>query len=170
MQPDQAKLFMNFFTSTIDNETPITKKVIGAIPEDKRDYKPAEKSRTAMEIAWHLVSSEIWFLDGLASGEFGPEAERPAGVTTVAGILAWYEERLAPAIAKVKALPAEKLAAKIPFFGVMNESLVAYLNMMIVHSVHHRGQLSAYLRPMGAKVPDIYGGSADEPFQMPAGI
>ncbi len=62
------------------------------------------------------------------------------------------------------------LAAKIPFFGVMNEPLVAYLNMMIVHSVHHRGQLSAYLRPMGAKVPDIYGGSADEPFQMPAGI
>jgi uncharacterized damage-inducible protein DinB len=43
-----------------------------------------------------------------------------------------------------------------------------YLQFMLMHLSHHRGQLSTYLRPMGSKVPSIYGGSADEPFQMPA--
>ena len=51
---------------------------------------------------------------------------------------------------------------------MINAPAVTFLNFMNVHAIHHRGQLSAYLRPMGAKVPKIYGGSADEPFQMPA--
>jgi uncharacterized damage-inducible protein DinB len=45
---------------------------------------------------------------------------------------------------------------------------VVYLNFMITHAVHHRGWLCAYLRPMGAKAPSIYGGSSDEPWQAPA--
>jgi len=53
----------------------------------------------------------------------------------------------------------------IPFFGVMEMPAVAYLNFMNLHTAHHRGQLSTYLRPMGSKVPSIYGGSADEPFK-----
>ena len=52
----------------------------------------------------------------------------------------------------------------IPLFG-MEMPAVTYLNFLNLHSSHHRGQLSAYLRPMGAKVPAIYGGSADEPMQ-----
>jgi len=168
MQPDQAKFLLNYLLPAIETETAITKKVIAAIPEDKRNYKPAEKSRTAMEIAWHIVSSEVWFLEGLATCQFGAEAERPAGVNTVAGVLAWYSDKLPPALEKVNAIPADKLAANTPFFGILNEPLVAYLSMLTVHSIHHRGQLSVYLRPMGAKVPDIYGGSADEPFQPPA--
>jgi len=47
----------------------------------------------------------------------------------------------------------------------MNEPAFSYLQFAQDHLVHHRGQLSTYLRPMGGKVPDIYGGSADEPFQ-----
>jgi uncharacterized damage-inducible protein DinB len=45
----------------------------------------------------------------------------------------------------------------------MQAPAATYLGLLIKHSVHHRGQLSAYLRPMGGKVPAIYGGSADEP-------
>jgi uncharacterized damage-inducible protein DinB len=48
-----------------------------------------------------------------------------------------------------------------------NFPAVAYLSIMSRHSIHHRGQLAAYLRPMGGKVPNIYGGSADEPFEPP---
>jgi uncharacterized damage-inducible protein DinB len=50
----------------------------------------------------------------------------------------------------------------------MNMPNVMYLGFMTNHSVHHRGQLSTYLRAMNAHVPSIYGGSADEPFEMPA--
>jgi uncharacterized damage-inducible protein DinB len=45
---------------------------------------------------------------------------------------------------------------------------VVYVAFMSNHSIHHRGQLSTYLRPMGSKVPSIYGGSADEPITRPS--
>ena len=60
---------------------------------------------------------------------------------------------------------ADKLTKPVPLFGVMELPAVAYLNLLNLHSSHHRGQLSTYLRPMGSKVPAIYGGSADEPMQ-----
>lgn len=74
---------------------------------------------------------------------------------------------MAAAIASLKGLSAEHLAAPVQFFH-MTMPAVVYLNFMLLHSAHHRGQLSAYLRPMGAKVPSIYGGSADEPFEAAA--
>jgi uncharacterized damage-inducible protein DinB len=61
-------------------------------------------------------------------------------------------------------LSAEELGTPVDFLGLRNDPAVAYLNIAIRHSVHHRGQLSAYLRPMGAKVPAIYVESADEPY------
>jgi uncharacterized damage-inducible protein DinB len=86
----------------------------------------------------------------------------------ISDILSWYETNYADRIAKLKALPADKLTQVIPAFGVFELPAVMYLNFMLMHMAHHRGQLSAYLRPMGSKVPRIYGGSADEPFEMPA--
>jgi uncharacterized damage-inducible protein DinB len=53
-------------------------------------------------------------------------------------------------------------------FGMFNLPAVMYLQFMLNHSIHHRGQLSSYLRPMGAKVPSIYGGSFDEPMEHPS--
>jgi uncharacterized damage-inducible protein DinB len=51
---------------------------------------------------------------------------------------------------------------------MFNLPAVMYLQFMLNHSIHHRGQLSSYLRPMGAKVPSIYGGSFDEPMEHPS--
>ena len=65
---------------------------------------------------------------------------------------------------KLKELPADKAVKPVPLFG-MEMPAIAYCNFLNLHSSHHRGQLSSYLRPMGAKVPAIYGGSADEPMQ-----
>jgi uncharacterized damage-inducible protein DinB len=65
-------------------------------------------------------------------------------------------------LAQAKTLTGEQLAKEIKFY-MFNLPAVSYLNFAQVHSIHHRGQLSVYLRPMGAKVPSIYGGSADEP-------
>jgi len=65
----------------------------------------------------------------------------------------------------IRAMPGEKLAKPVTFFGMFNFPVAAYLGFMNNHSIHHRGQLATYLRPMGAKVPSIYGGSYDEPFQ-----
>jgi uncharacterized damage-inducible protein DinB len=112
----------------------------------------------------------MWFLDAVTNGEFAmPDPSAEQAVTSVAGALKIYDEDFGPALEKVKALSGEVLAKDVLMMGAFNMSAVIYLSFLIRHTVHHRGQLSAYLRPMGAKVPSIYSGSADEPFEMPSG-
>ena len=163
MTPEQAKGISLFLLAALEQEAAATRKVIAAVPADKLDYRPHPTNMSAIELASHVATSEIWFLNSIAAGSF-PMEEGPK-FATPAEILAWYDRELPGALAKVKELSGEKLAAVIDFFGMKFPNVV-YLNFCQVHSVHHRGQLSAYLRPMGAKVPSIYGGSADEPFQM----
>ncbi|MBI3670258.1 MAG: DinB family protein [Acidobacteria bacterium] len=169
MQPEHAKFLADFILANCEREYPTTRKVIAAIPEAKRDYRPDPRSRSALELAWHIAHAEVWFAEGVASGEFQPEDEtKPAHIQTVADVLAYYDRHFPVTLAKVKALSAEKFAQKVPFYGVYNEPAVVYLSFLNSHTTHHRGQLAAYLRPMGSKVPNIYGGSADEPFQSAA--
>ena len=170
MTPEQAKGMAEFFISVIEMETPTNRKIIAAVPEDKKDYRPHADSRSALELARHIPGTDIWFLDAVANGEFAmPDPAAEESITTVAGALKVYDEQLDRALQKVKALSGEQLAKEVSMMGVFNMPVVIYLSFLIRHTVHHRGQLSAYLRPMGAKVPAIYGGSADEPMQMPGG-
>jgi uncharacterized damage-inducible protein DinB len=163
MNPEQAKGISLFLIAALEQEFATTRKIIAAVPADKSDYRPHPTSKSALELANHIPTSEVWFLNGIASGNF-PMDEGPS-FNTPAEALAYYDREFPAALAKVKALSGEQLAAVIDFFGMKFPNVV-YLNFCQVHSIHHRGQLSAYLRPMGAKVPSIYGGSADEPFQM----
>ena len=169
MQPDQAVIFRDVYVGTLRHEHTATKRCIAAVPDGKGDYTPHPTSMTASQLAWHLASSEIWFLDGVLNGqfEFGGDAPRPQGVNSGSEMAAWYEKAFADRAAKLEAMTPEQLAKPI-HFAMFNDPAVTYLSFAIRHSAHHRGQLSAYLRPMGAKVPAIYGGSADEPFEMPA--
>jgi len=64
----------------------------------------------------------------------------------------------------VQAMTAEQLLTPVDFYGVMTAPVFRFLLFANNHSIHHRGQLAAYLRPMGSKVPSIYGGSADVPW------
>ena len=168
MNPEQGKFLCKIFCDTIQMEFETTKKVIRAVPDDKKNYKPDPKSMSAHELAWHLAGSEIFFLDGILNGKYEMSGEQPAPPPTIGAILEWYEGAHKDRIAKLQSLPADKLVQPVPFFGVMELPAVAFLNLMNLHTSHHRGQLSTYLRPMGAKVPGIYGGSADEPFQASA--
>jgi uncharacterized damage-inducible protein DinB len=64
----------------------------------------------------------------------------------------------------VLALDGAHLAATVDFYGMQMPN-AQFLVWQAVHNAHHRGQLATYLRPMGSKVPSIYGGSADEPWK-----
>lgn len=168
MSPEEARGMAAFFTMVIENEMPTNIKVLEAIPEDKSGYRPDDKARSALELARHIVVSDLWFTDAVINGEFEmPSDESEKALTSVAQAVALYKEKLPAAIEKIRALPGEQLAKEMNMFGVFNFPTVVYLSFLIRHCVHHRGQLSTYLRPMGGKVPSIYGGSADEPFQMP---
>ena len=93
---------------------------------------------------------------------------KAAAPTTVEEMTSQYESGMAAGMAKVKAMTGEQLAKPVSFFGIMDLPAVMYLQFLSNHSIHHRGQLSTYLRAMNAHVPSIYGGSADEPFQASA--
>jgi uncharacterized damage-inducible protein DinB len=165
MNPEQAAFVAQMFTQGLEREYAITRRILAAVPEDNKHYRPDENSRTAFALASHIASSDVWFLNSIAKGEFVREGTKEFG--SVAEIVAYYDKEFPAALAKVKSLPAEKLASEITF-AIFNLPAVAYLGFVNNHSIHHRGQLAVYLRPMGAKVPAIYGGSFDEPMKMPA--
>jgi uncharacterized damage-inducible protein DinB len=159
---EHAKIIADYTLTDYEQERAPTKRVIGAVPDGQESYAPSAKCMTSLDLAWHLASSELFFLNGVCSGQFsGGESKRPDHIRSAQNVLAWYDENLPPAIARARSLSGEQLAQVIDFFGMMQLPGVAYLNLMVKHSVHHRGQLSAYLRPMGAKVPGIYGPSGD---------
>ena len=170
MNAEQAKFLVEYFAKMIESEVPTTAKVIAAVPEDRKDYKPDEKSRSAWDLAKHLATTDVWFLDGIIKGSFvfDPNEPEPAGLNTIEDLVTFYNRELPARITQLRGLPAEKLTETVDFFGVMKMPNASYVGFAQNHCVHHRGQLAAYLRAMGGKVPSIYGGSADEPFAAAA--
>ncbi len=164
MQPDQAEFLLQFLLPQLESEQIVTKKIVSAVPSDMGDFKPDPKSRSAFKLAWHIAVVEMWFLDAVLHRQFGDTATLPAEMKTSHDVAQWYAQNFAERLAPLQALSGQLLATPVDFLGLRNDPAVAYLNIAIRHSVHHRGQLSAYLRAMGAKVPAIYVESADEPY------
>ena len=168
--PEFAATFRDVLVFSLRQEMKTTAQVIAAIPEARRDYRPDPKARTAFELGWHLASADVWFLEGIASMSFekmyenetNQDALRPG---SIGEIVAWYNSDMAAALKKIGAMSPAQLNTVINFFGVFNLPAFQYIQFALNHSIHHRGQLSSYLRPMGSKVPNIYGGSADTPMQ-----
>lgn len=157
---DDRALFLQFW----DKEAAATRKVISRIPEGS-DYRPDPKSRTAREIAWLIVREEAVLADGLGKGTLEwQEVSAPASVKEV---LSAYDKQHEAATKKLKALNAATWERKVPFMfqgqEVMSETGSGNAWGFFFDIIHHRGQLSTYLRPMGSTVPQIYGPSADEP-------
>ena len=163
MTPDFAAGLCAMMLDGIQREAECTKRVIAAVPDDKSDYRPDPNARTARELAWHLANTDIQFLDGIAELNFKMENPEHKPQTS-SEIVQWYDENVKRGIARIAAMTPEQLITPIEFFGVFNLPAVAYLGFLNNHSIHHRGELATYLRPMGSKVPSIYGGSYDEPF------
>lgn len=143
-------------------ERPVTRAVIAAIPPDKCDYTPDPVTRSALELAWHIVMAENRFLEAVADGAFDlTPRPRPDTVRSPADVNAWYDERLPRNLERLKAVSGDDLAKPIDFRGILRLPAVVFLRIGLSHTIHHRGQLSMYLRPMGAPVPSIYGESFD---------
>lgn len=154
-----------FFLKHWERESPVTRRVLGRIPHDKADYRPDPKSRTARELAWVLVLEEIALGEGLVKGAID-WVDTPAP-PTMAEILAVYDRRHPEVTKAMQAIEPARWAAPLPFLWggqeVMKESAFDTAWGFLLDAIHHRGQLSTYLRPMGSTVPQIYGPSADEP-------
>jgi uncharacterized damage-inducible protein DinB len=167
MEAAQAKFLVDTLTGVLENECKTTVKVLAAVRDDNKDYKPDEKSRTAWELATHVATSDVWFIDSIIQGKFNfdPDAAKKAEgqFKSVNDVVEFYKKTFPAKLAELRGLPTDKLTRIVDFFGMMQMPAAAFLPLANNHSIHHRGQLAAYLRPMGSKVPAIYGGSADEP-------
>ena len=164
MTPEQAQGLAAYLFQTLDNEFPTTRKLLAALPADQLNFKLGEKGRTAGDLMWHMVQSDLGFAQGIANLKLDSFADEGAAPKTAAEIVAAFDRDVLPAYEKVKSLTPEQLATPVNFMNFANLPAVIYIGWWLNHTIHHRGQLSTYLRAMNAHVPSIYGGSADEPF------
>lgn len=163
MTAEQAIAVRDVIVGSIEQESIAERKVIAAVPNGNRDYKPDSKSRSAWDVAVHMAMADMWFADSILNGRFDwtGEPATPSEMTNPAAVAAWHERHLADRLAKLRAMTPDALLKPVDFFG-RTAPAVVWLSAMNNHMIHHRGQLAGYLRAAGSKVPAIYGMSADE--------
>lgn len=163
MDSNKAKIVADFLVEDFENEMQTTLRVIAAVPNDHLDHRPDSKSKTGLGLVRHITLEDEWLLNCIANGEFTspPDDSDSCGIMNPADAVARYKEKVPAALDRVRAVPGEKLVAVIDLLGMIQMPAVNFLALTLKHSVHHRGQLSTYLRPMGGKVPGIYGPTAD---------
>jgi uncharacterized damage-inducible protein DinB len=153
----------DFFAERFEMEQAAFRKVLAALPADKLDYTPHERSSAAGNLAWQLVQEQIGTAEVLETLQtvYG-NSKRPE---TLDEILAAWDSATEKARAALKTKDDAKWDAEAKFFmgevPVWTDTLKNMLWGFLFDMVHHRGQLSSYIRPMGGKVPSIYGPSAD---------
>jgi len=147
------------------DEIPIFLRVLKAIPKGKQDYRPDPKARTARELAWVLASEEAGLLALIKEGVVEWKDSKPP--EDIDSIVAAYERSSAEVNERLARLEDAAWNRKVKLLmeggGAWEETLGNMVWGFMFDAVHHRGQLSTYLRPMGGKVPSIYGPSADDP-------
>jgi uncharacterized damage-inducible protein DinB len=162
---DQAKAVAEAMTALWKGEYPATVRVLSAVRDESRDYRPDGKSRSVWELAVHIATADLWFISCIERGEFTFDAEAvkqaEAQFSQARDVVAFYEAMIPAGLSRLEQMSGEQLAEDLDFFGIRKVSRAAWIGIANNHSVHHRGQLSAHLRAHGSRVPDIYGPSAD---------
>jgi len=160
---EQGHLFVhNVFLDILRHESRTTGSILAAVPNVSFDYRPDPCEKTAYELLRHIASADNFFLKSVVDGVFLPGSVKiPEDVRTPEEITEWYGEEYAKNFDAVSRLSGEQLIKLVDFRGLFQRPAYTFLQVGLLHAVHHRGQLSTYLRPMGGKVPAIYGESYD---------
>lgn len=153
-----------FFAKRLEAELPAFNNVIRALPGDRLDYRPHEKNTSAGRLAWQLATemSEIPTL--LSTAYINSDATTPPA--SIDDIAAAFERSGIAALEAARSVSEDQWNAPAKFAwkgNVVWEDTVAGIAWgYLFDLIHHRGQLTAYLRPMGGKVPACYGPTADD--------
>jgi uncharacterized damage-inducible protein DinB len=148
-------------------ELPAFVRVLKALPEGRLDYRPDPKARSAAELAWMLVGEESALVSLLDTGIIDWKESTPPA--RVGDIVAAFERDAAAVNAQLEKVDAAGWEKQAKFMvggaAVWEDTVGQMVWGFLFDAIHHRGQLSTYLRPMGGKVPSIYGPTADDPGQ-----
>jgi uncharacterized damage-inducible protein DinB len=143
-------------------ETPLTLEVLRALPADKLAYKPHEQSSSAEAIFWTIVRCLITRNEVAAVGEADLTAEPPPSYRIMLAQFEGLSTALADKLGGLSQAQWEQTARlRVGSQVVLEKTLGEILWLFHFDLIHHRGQLTTYLRPMGSKVPSIYGKSGD---------
>ena len=153
-----------FYIQRWESEQPGFMKVLKALPEGKHDYRPHEKCTPAGALAWQLADEQRQLIELLDTGAVHMNPTDPPN--KMSDIAAAFESATNQVREKLKKTTEETWNKKADFIvggkAVWSDTVGNLFWGYLFDMVHHRGQLTAYMRPMGGKVPSIYGPSADE--------
>ena len=155
----------DFLIQRLESETPAMLKVIRALPAGKLDYRPHPRSRSAGELVALLVAEAAACVEMCEKGEINWADPKPASATEQAATeYERWQKKFVEHLRKVDDATWHKMIPMLMGGQKVHEGTFAGMCWeMLFDAVHHRGQLSTYIRPMGGKVPSIYGPSADDP-------
>jgi uncharacterized damage-inducible protein DinB len=156
-----------FFTERRKAESGLFQRVLEALPKDQFDYRPHERSQSARELVWTLAGETRACCDLIDTGRIDWRHQPPSGDATQ--LLSAFQRGYTDLSERAAALDDKGWQRKVQFLvegKMMQEPLLGqFLWYLFFDAIHHRGQLSTYIRPMGGKVPSIYGPSGDDPGQ-----
>ncbi len=153
-----------FLKSILQYERPLFGNVLAAVPEDGADYRADPKARTARSLIEHLIGHNLDLIELLDEGTIHHRNQVP--FDTLESAVTQFDDSLSQVIEKLDDMDEDGWNAPAQFFAgdhlVMEAPRQQIAWMFFLDSVHHRGQLTTYLRPMGSRVPAVYGPSADD--------
>ncbi|HEU5053472.1 MAG TPA: DinB family protein [Hanamia sp.] len=157
------------FIQELKHEAAATKRMLERVPEDKFDWKPHEKSKTLGQLASHIAElpgflNSILIMDEV---DFAKGQYKAYNTKTPEELMQLFQEKLDEVLQTLQNTTDEKMHANFTLRSgdhviATVPRMIAVRSMALSHIVHHRGQLSVYLRLLDIPVPGMYGPSADE--------
>ena len=143
-------------------ENPVFLRLVKALPPDRVDYRPHERSPSAEQIMWTMTWELRSCLTVITQNRSEWNTEPPPPFAEMVRLFEQWLGELVDQVEKMDDTSWNRVAQFYVKDKVVNEMPVGqFLWYILFDAIHHRGQLSAYLRPMGGKVPPIYGPTAD---------
>jgi uncharacterized damage-inducible protein DinB len=152
-----------FYLQRRQAEFPVFMRVLKALPNDQLSYKPNDRSPSAEQLVWTLTNELKACVDVVSENKAEWKTMPPPAADEMLKLFEKWSNELTERVSKMDEASWDR-TAQFYFNGkvVSEQPVGTFLWFILFDAIHHRGQLSAYLRPMGGKVPAIYGPSADE--------
>jgi uncharacterized damage-inducible protein DinB len=156
--PTEARLILDLAALPVLRlEHGLTRRVIAAIPPEHAEYRPQAGARSTAELARHIVGAELRFLAGAADGAFADCPNVVDATGDLTSLVSVYATEFAATLERLATVTGDELVRVLDYRGVVQMPALGFVQLALNHTIHHRGQLSVYLRSVGVSVPPVYG-------------